>query len=186
MTSEESTPFSSLPIIAVWLLTYNGVWFACVLGAGAGYPLLGAVAMVAWGVAFAFLGAGPGWRVSMKNALLCAVVGYVVDSAMTLSGVIDFPAHSKLGGPSPIWMVALWFALGAAINDGLGRLDGRWWLLAVLGAIGGAACYLGGARMECLILPQGTQTAAVVIGLAWALALPLLVRITRQSEHEST
>ena len=117
-------------------------------------------------------GAERGSRAAL--ALQSALLGYCLDSLLVLVGAMRFPLELQLGGPSPLWMVGLWFAFGASLEEALGGLRSRPLLAAVIGAAGGALAYWGGAGIGALEIDEPVYGLSL-IGLAWGLALPLLL-----------
>jgi hypothetical protein len=156
------------------LLAFKVGWTACVVGAAAGMPLLGVI-VVAFTASI---------RVAMRPRpaaeaglyLLAAGLGYSIDSGLVLAGSMSFPEAARLGGPSPLWMVALWVNLAATLHGCMGWMRGRYGVAVVFGAIGGVVAYAGGARLGALVLGP-TGPSLVAIGVAWALAMPALLWI---------
>ena len=75
---------------------------------------------------------------------------------------------------APYWMVAMWGLLAIALNVSLRWLRGRWWLAAVLGAVGGPVSFASGVRLGAAHFVDAAAALAA-IAVAWALALPLLM-----------
>ena len=153
---------------------FQATWFTSILGAAAGLPWLGPAAVVLWmGGHLSALGGERG--VEWRMLLLAAAFGYAVDSLLVLGGWLFFPAESWVWG-SPPWMVALWVGFTATLSRSLRWLNGRYGVAAVLGLVGGPAAYYAGARLGAVELPSGFDPA-LRIGLAWAVALPVLLRV---------
>lgn len=162
-------------MIATPLFTFVALqagWFACVMGAASGRPLLGplVVALVA------------AMRVALtreRDRLLgtlagAALLGIVLDGALTAAGVLHFPPQAIAGWPVPIWMVALWVNFGLAV-DGLAWFGRRPLAAALAGAAGGPLSYLAGARLGAVTLAPAEPVALAIIAMEWGLALPLLL-----------
>lgn len=153
---------------------YQATWFASVLGAAAGVPWLGPAVVALWmGGHLPALGGERG--VEWRMLLIAAALGYAVDSLLVLGGWISFPGESWAWG-SPPWMVTLWIGFAATLSRSLRWLNGRYGVAAVLGLAGGPAAYYAGARLGAVELPPGFDSE-LRIGLAWATALPVLLRI---------
>jgi hypothetical protein len=157
-----------LPAPPLWVTSalYYGAWFLCVGLAASGRPWLAAMSHAAFGAWVIMTSLHP--RPHLQYALTWCASGYLIDSALTLLGVISFPSASLALGPSPLWMVSLWFTLGALLYAPLNPLLQRPTLAVALGALGGPLSYLGGARtgaMEVLLPPL---SAALAIGAVWA------------------
>lgn len=166
------------------LAAFQVAWFCNVLAAAAGMPWLGPAVTAVWVVAhLAFMGparAGE-WRV----LLFAAVLGYCADSMLVLAGMIVFPQHAQVGGPSPVWMVALWVGFAATLSRSLGWLRGRFVLAGILGALAGPLSYFAGARLGAIELAPGLQPV-LWIGLEWGVALPLLVCVHGLLAHSAS
>jgi hypothetical protein len=150
-------------------------WFACVLGAAAGRPWLGLVVVA--GVVTLHLALQRPRGPEVLLLLSAGVLGYVMDSLLVLGGVIEFTPAARLGGPSALWMVALWVNLGTTLNNSLGWLRGRYLLAAAMGAISGPLAYWAGVRLEAVTFGLPLPLALAVISVEWALSMPALIGI---------
>src|SRR5712692_5607194 len=103
--------------LVVNFLAFQIGWFACVLGAAHELPWLGsgvAVALVALHVARA---AQP--LPELKLVLGTAAIGLVLDSFLTVTGVLTFTSGMLLPGVAPHWMLALWMIFATTLNVSL-------------------------------------------------------------------
>jgi hypothetical protein len=159
---------------AVNFIAFQTAWFAAVLGAAHGMPWLGVVAVP---LALALhLALSPDWRPELLLALAAAGTGLVFDSILVAAGSFS-PIPYVFPAPfSSLWMVMLWVNLATTLNVSMGWLRGRYALAAVFGAVGGPMAYYSGARFGAMTeLPDAGGLAT--IGIAWAIALPLLYGI---------
>ncbi len=154
------------------LLAFQLGWFAGVVGAAAGWPLLGPLYTALW-LALHLRACAAARGVEVRLLLSAAVLGFAADSALVLGGLIAFPDDARLGAPTTLWMVALWVNLAATLRHGLGWLRGRAGLAALLGAVAGPLAYLAGSRLGAITLIK-PELATAAIALEWALSLPLL------------
>ncbi len=160
--------------LMVWnIVALNVGWFACVLPATWGLPWVGPVCVAVLVAIHLYL--MPARRREVAMILLLAVFGYAADSIPTLLGVFEFPEAARLGGPSPVWMVALWCNFATAPSLALYWLANRPLLAAALGALGGPMAYFGGMQLGGMIAPLGTTTMLAVVALEWAIATPLIM-----------
>lgn len=155
---------------------FQAGWFACVLGAAAGRPWLGPVVVA--GVVALHLALRRPRGPEVPLLLFAGGLGYAMDSLLVLGGVLEFPPAARLGGPSALWMVALWVNLGTTLNVSLGWLRGRYLLSAVMGAVAGPLAYWAGARLEAVTFGAALPISLAVVAVAWAVSLPLLVAMT--------
>ncbi len=173
-------------------LGFQAAWFACVAGAGHGYPLLGPLATALWlALHVASLraggGRGPGARGGADRAgeirllAAAAAVGYVFDGALAFGGAISFPEHAGPAAPTTPWMVALWAAFAATLRHSLGWTRRRYALGAVAGAVFGPLAYTAGDALGAIVVaPPPSGWLGVAAG--WALAMPLLLWLRERLE----
>ncbi len=154
---------------------FQGNWFVVILGAAAGLPWLGILSSLGFVLGFAALTRR--WAGTLTLAAASALLGYAGDSALVIGGVLGFPEGTRLGGPSTLWMVALWAAIACTLHSSMRWLQGRPLLGAVFGALGGAGSYYAGMRLGAVEFPAGDAAGAVAAGGLWLVALPLRARL---------
>jgi len=155
-------------------IMFQAAWFAAVLGAAHGMPWLGVIAVP---LALALhLALSRDWRPELLLAFTAAVMGFLADSVLIATGVFS-PVPYLFPPPfSSLWMVMLWVNLAATLNASMAWLRGRYALAAVFGAVGGPLAYYSGAKLGAMTrLPD--PGGLLGIGIAWAIALPLLYRV---------
>ena len=152
-------------------------WFSNVLGAAQGLPWLGPIVTATWMAAH--LLNLPRHRARREIAIearllvAAAALGWLADSTLVLSGLIAFPDVARFGGPSPLWMVALWVCFAATLRHSLSCLQGRWLCGAALGATGGPLAYLGGEALGAIVITDGAAITAMAV--QYAIATPTLL-----------
>ena len=159
---------------------FQAAWWATILSAGAGRPLLAASASAA---ALALHLALFDRSAAERRVVFAATaVGAVVETANALLGFTRFdPAPFGLPVP-PAWMVLQWAVFGAVLRHSLGWIRGRFLLAALLGAVVAPPSYLGGERLGALAL--GGTPALVAVGVEYALAMPLLLLVERRASRD--
>lgn len=168
----------SLPHPAGWFLLSQLGWFSCILGAAHGHLWLGPAVV---GCVSALFVCGEPHRVR-AFLRLCAValVGLLTDSCLIAGGVLGFSDAVQLlpllPGP-PLWMVALWVGFGTTLGGLLRGLRRRPLAAAAVGAVFGALGYRAGVALGAASLGTSAGVSLAAISLAWALVLPLLLRI---------
>ena len=165
------------------LLGFQAVWFACIGGAGGGWPTLGPFAVALW-LAFHVArldgrGRGAGGRAverscEMKLLASAAMLGCVLDGALALGGVVAFPAHAGPAVLTTPWMVALWAAFAATLRHSLDWARRRYALGAVAGAVFGPLAYTAGEALGAITLAP-PPFGWLMVAAEWALATPLLL-----------
>lgn len=161
----------------IWnLVWFNAGWFACVLGAAAGRPMLGPILMIGFLVAHVYRARRP-----LPEALVVlagGAVGTVFDSALHALDALRFDAMPTVPGLAPLWMTTLWMGFASMFASSLDWLRGRYAIGAALGLLGGPMAYAGGERFGALDVNGSTGIA--LVALEYAVAIPLLLWIDRR------
>jgi hypothetical protein len=158
------------------VILFQAAWFAAVLGAAAGNPWYGPLAVaLALAVNFALIDERRG---ELKLLLAAGALGFCFDTALTYAGIFT-PRGNLLPHPfSPPWMVSLWLNFAATLNVSLAWLRGRYILAAAFGAVGGPLAYYSGARLGATeALP--TTAGMLLLAIGWGIMTPLLVWLAR-------
>lgn len=167
--------------MAFWanLLGYQAVWMAAVWSAGQGRAWIGMVACVAF-IAWQWVASSV--RADDGRVLLAALAcGWLIESVARMGGLLVH-ASPQPALPAPAWIVLLWGAFAMTLNHSMAWFGTRRWVAAAFAAVGGPLAYLGAARgFGAVAFPQHAWPALAYLGLAWAIALPLLLRIARAS-----
>lgn len=155
------------------LALFNCGWFCCVLGAAYGMPWLGPLYVSVW---FAWKVFGARTRSGeILLILLAAVLGYLLDSTLFLSGILLERGHDSFGWPSPLWLVCLWPNLAGALRGCLRIFRKRYLLGCVAGSVGGPMAYFAGGRLGAIVLADPLPVSLAAIAAEWAIAMPLLL-----------
>lgn len=166
------------------LVTFKAGWIAVVAGAAASIPGPGSLVAAAV-IAFHL------WRtrdVRAESLLLgaAALMGLLWESALVSVGLIQYDNGFILPGVAPYWIVAMWVLFATTLNVGMRWLRSSFWVASFAGAVGGPMAFLAGQKMGAVSFAD-PATAYVVIGIGWALLLPLLVRLSvRFDGHADT
>ncbi len=165
--------------IVVNTVLFKVAWWVCVLGGAWGHPWAGvlmtlpALPLHAW-----LVGA---WRAEAVIILSAGIYGYLVDSALVLSGLMVFPERAQLLGPSPLWMVMLWMGFGATVRTALRFLFARPWIAVLTGAVVGPLSYRGGEALDAVWIDKSTSTTAWLV-VMWALGMGGLSALLRGTD----
>ena len=170
-------------MIATWtsLIGYQVVWFVAVIFAGRGQPwpgVLAALVFVVWQLGVTTQRRSAVWVLAI--ALVC---GVVIDGLVRGLHLADYAAASPsvpVGG-APAWILGLWACFSLTLNGPLRALGTRPVLAVVLGGIGGPLAYAGAARgWDALTFHAPAWRALAVLGVGWAVAMPLLAALSHR------
>lgn len=166
-------PLSKISPLPNFLL-YQIVWFACILGAASGLPLIGiGLALLVGGLHLAMARLPES---ELKVILLTGLIGGAWEYVVVNQGWVRY-AGAGSSGFAPAWIIALWLAFATTFNVSLRWLQGRLWLASALGLVGGPLAWYAGQRMGALELPD-PRRALTMIGAGWAVLMPLLLYLT--------
>lgn len=154
----------------------QAAWFACVLGAAYGAPWVGVLATILWVLIWGW--ERQRWRGDLQLLGAVGLLGYLVDSGLVMVGALRFPDHAWLGGPAPLWMVALWVGFGTSLRALGPRVS--WSVAVLLGAAAGPLAYNGGVVFGAASFGDDGLMSRVVIGAVWAAVMPALVWLERR------
>ena len=154
------------------ILFFKGVWLGSLIGAGTGRPWLGLALLAAFGT----------WHFAHSRhrlvdaGLLAAagLTGLVLDTIFLRTGVLEYAQPFPSSDYAPFWIVVMWMNFALTLNLSMRWLQGRALLAAVFGLLGGPLAYLAGVKLHAAQWGVSPESALLTIGLAWAIAVPLL------------
>lgn len=161
--------------LAINIIAFQITWFACVLGAVHGWPLLGVAAAIITIALHLFFSNN---RASELKLIVFAItLGLVLESLLIYSGLTSFVGQPPGGPPlPPLWLLAMWAAFATLPNGCLSWLQTRPALAALLGLVGGPLAYLGGERLGGITILEPRLFAISAIAVVWAIATVLLIK----------
>lgn len=160
------------------LIGFNIVWFALVIGAGAGLWWPGLIALLLF--AAATLMTSPWSRTDLKLVGTALVFGFLFETGLVQTGVLRFEVPIPWPDLAPVWMLGLWANFALSINHSLAFLSGRPLAAAVLGAIAGPLAYWSAASVfgaAEVLAPVAVAMAVLAVG--YAVATPVLTELAR-------
>jgi hypothetical protein len=153
-------------------VSFQFTWFACVLGAVWGFPLLGVLAALTLGGMSVLSSRDP--KRELFFILIAAVLGTALDLIPLSFGAFSFVVETRLPWGYPLWMSAIWVGFAATFGSSLSWLSDRYALSALLGFVGGPLAYLGGQSLGAIALGENYWWSMLLIGCFWAVVTPLL------------
>lgn len=154
------------------VILFQAGWFAAVKLGSSGQGALGASLMLILASTSLFLSIHR--KEKFLFMLVVALLGTCLDSLMLALGAFDFVSDSGLPWRYPIWMTALWYGFASTIDESLAWLESNKLLQVLFGFFGGAASYYIGAQFGEMFFPKGLEISLFLIGLFWAVAVPLM------------
>lgn len=159
-------------------LTFQLVWFACVLAAAHGHTWIGvcaALVHVALTLALERVAARRAGRTfvlarALAAFVLAGVAGSAADALLCAAGFVEYAGPALSSVWAPAWIVALWIAFAATLSSSLAWLRGRMWLSLAFAALGAPLSYLGAERLGAVTIGAPRPASLVGIGVAWAIA----------------
>lgn len=162
------------------LSLFKAGWLAAVFAAAASLPILGTAAI---GIAVAVhLWRSDAPRDELLLLALAAALGFAWESLLVYTGIVQYGANAALAATAPYWIVALWVLFATTLNVGMRWLRKNLLVASVFGALGGPLSFLAGEKAGAVSFSD-TSAALVVIGLGWAVMLPLLVRYAARNDE---
>lgn len=155
-------------------------WLASVFTAAASMPVVGTAVV---GIAvIAHLWLANDSQKELRLLAFAAFLGLLWESLLVATGVVQYEASSILPGIAPYWIVGMWVLFATTLNVGMRWLRKSVAVAAVAGAIGGPMSFLAGEKMGAVSFTN-SSLALFVIGLGWAILLPLLVHFATRNEE---
>jgi len=171
-----ATPAPAWLPVAANAVAFNIVWAITVFGAAAGLAWAGPAAVLIFAALQVSMSARPHYDLAAMAVF--ATAGIAIDSAWSLSGALSYAAGWPSPHLAPIWLVTLWAGFSLTLGHSLAWLRPRPALAAAFGFFGGGFSYWVGARIGAVELAMSGVLYGVIVGLCWAVALPLLIRVT--------
>jgi hypothetical protein len=161
------------------LVCFQLVWMATVGGAAQGWWWAGPLAVLAFAAWQVPLSSAP--RADLKIMAIAAVVGFAIDSALVLSGLLTFRTPLPWDFAAPVWIVALWVAFALTLNHSMDSLKRRPLLAVLLGLLGGPLAYWVASRVwNAADLNGSVLFTLAVIGVIWGVMTPLLLALAER------
>ncbi len=161
----------------VYLAATQIGWLVCVMTAASHHA--------AWGVAYALIATAGhllyAHRPSCEARLVVTVTvsGWLWDSAVAHSGLLEYPNGVLLADTAPYWLAGLWALFAIQLNTLLRWLRYRPLVSMLVGALAGPASFRAGAALGAVHFRE-PAAALVVTATGWAFILPAALAIARR------
>ncbi len=156
------------------LVSFKAGWLAVVLLAAAGRPVAGSVAALC--VIALHLAQSPDRRRELLLIAASAAVGLLWESLLVAANVLEYRAGVVFDGVAPFWIVVMWMLFATTLNVGMRWLRRSTLLAVAAGLIGGPMAFFAGQSFGAVTFADPVYSP-MIIGLGWALLLPLMVGI---------
>jgi hypothetical protein len=165
------------------LISFQGVWFATILGAANENLWYGLVALSCFVLLHHFLSATA--KTDFRLATLAILLGMIVETGFIQTGILSYTYSIPSTQFAPIWILILWANLALTLNGCLRWLHGRYLLAALLGAIGGPLTYFGGIKLGAATTDLPMSISLGSIAVIYAFTTPLLLLLARRFSRGS-
>jgi hypothetical protein len=165
--------------LAINFIGFQIGWFACVIGAAKGQPLLAVIC------AFLIVAIHLYRNRSYAELLIIVVamlIGFVWESLLVASGWLSYINTAGSERFAPVWLVAMWAVFATTINLSMAWLKGHWFLAATMGAVFGPLAFVAGEKLGAVEFVSQPM-ALIALALGWALLMPLLLRLADQFQN---
>jgi Protein of unknown function (DUF2878) len=157
-------------------------WFACVLGGAKGEELPTALAVALVMLACNLWLKRQELAQELRLVFSVTVLGFFIETIHLATGVFTLTDPASYPWLCPVWFLLLWALFATLLRGPFKWLAGRYWLSALLGALFAAPNYFAGARLGAVTLHGNMFFCAGVLATVWALAMPLMVWLARESK----
>ena len=166
---------------------YQIGWFACVLGVAWGYQGLGVC--IALSLVGIHIYLATDRFLQLKLCLTAAAVGLTADAGQMWAGVFTFPKGTVVDWLPPPAITVLWLQFGTTLPYCMRWLSQRYAVCACFGLLGAPLAFFAGERLGAVEFMAPRWMHFAMLGLVWAIAVPLLVYVsdswTRNAETPS-
>lgn len=110
--------------------------------------------------------------VEARSVLICAVIGFSIDTLLTSQGIFIF--HTNPVVP-PVWLLALWLTFSATLRQSLSFFSKHYVMAVIFGALGGSGAYLAAEKFGEVSFGLSHWHSALLLACIWAVLFPVLI-----------
>jgi hypothetical protein len=149
------------------------VWLLSVIGASRGYWLPGFLTALLF--AGVVLHLSPDRRRDIRTAAIALPIGFLMDSLLAYSPVLNFSSPFPSIHWAPAWIMALWIGFTFTLNHSLKAIYSKPLYLFVFGFLGGPLAYfIAAQRFQAMFFESGIAVCLLTVAVVWGLGLSLI------------
>jgi hypothetical protein len=127
----------------------------------------------------------------MQTAAIALPIGFLMDSLLAYSPVLDFANPFPSVHWAPVWIMALWIGFTFTLNHSLKAIYRNPLYLFLFGLLGGPLAYfIAAQRFQAMYFESGIGICLLTVGAVWGLGLSLIrwmdVAVTEHMAGERT
>jgi hypothetical protein len=158
--------------LAINFIGFQIGWFACVIGAANGYPLL-ATAIASLIIVLHLCRANNVYS-ELSVIISAVVIGISWESLLLASDWLAYASSGSASSFAPIWLIAMWALFATTINLSMAWLKQRWLLASFMGSVFGPLAFIAGEKLGAVQFID-RSSALFALALGWASLMPLLL-----------
>ena len=162
----------SKPKIIINYLLFQLGWFSCVSIGATSWHWAGSFVVLC--IVLFHLNSALNPRQELILVSCAVVVGFVWDSALVWTGLLQYEYGTLAAFLAPHWIIAMWALFATTVNLSMRWLKSNLVLAAVFGAVGGPLSLYAGHNLGAVQIPDITL-AMTTLAFGWAILLPGLV-----------
>lgn len=151
---------------------YQAGWFACVLGAAAGWPRSGFLVAATLLAVHLMLSADR--RRELRRIALAVTMGVLVEGLHITAGTYRFTSGTIVALLPPPWLLVMWAQMATTFEFSMRPVIARPAAAALFGAIGGPLAFLAGERLGAVTLDRPLAPGLALLAISWAIAMAAL------------
>ena len=158
--------------LAINFIGFQIGWFACVIGAAKGYPLL-ATAIASLIIVLHLCRVNKVYS-ELSLIISAIVIGFIWESILATSHWLSYDLAADSIVFAPLWLVAMWALFATTINLSMAWLKQRWLLASFMGSVFGPLAFIAGEKLGAVQFID-RPSALLALALGWASLMPLLL-----------
>jgi hypothetical protein len=111
--------------------------------------------------------------------VLAVLLGLTIETTLVQFHMLDYAQQLPIKQAAPFWTLILWANFALTMNGCLQWLQGRYFVAAILGAIGGALSYFAGIELDAATTGVALATLLTVIAAIYAVTTPTLLLLAK-------